>query len=37
MPDLDGRGLAQSLSHYFQASEQAGSVIQLSVRLDPRG
>jgi molecular chaperone Hsp33 len=34
---LEGRGLAESLTHYFLASEQAGSVFQLSVRLDARG
>jgi molecular chaperone Hsp33 len=34
---LQGRGLAESLTHYFLASEQAGSVFQLSVRLDSRG
>jgi molecular chaperone Hsp33 len=34
---LERRGLAESLTHYFLASEQAGSVFQLSVRLDSRG
>jgi molecular chaperone Hsp33 len=34
---LEGRSLAENLTHYFLASEQAGSVVQLSVRLDPRG
>jgi molecular chaperone Hsp33 len=34
---LQGRGLAENLTHYFLASEQAGSVFQLSVRLDSRG
>jgi molecular chaperone Hsp33 len=34
---LEGRSLAESLTHYFLASEQAGSVFQLSVRLDARG
>jgi molecular chaperone Hsp33 len=34
---LERRGLAEHLTHYFLKSEQAGSVFQLSVRLDPRG
>jgi molecular chaperone Hsp33 len=34
---LEGRSLAESLNHYFLTSEQAGSVFQLSVRLDSRG
>ena len=34
---LERRSLAESLTHYFLASEQAGSVFQLSVRLDPGG
>ncbi len=34
---LEGRGLAENLTHYFLASEQAGSAFQLSVRLDSRG
>jgi molecular chaperone Hsp33 len=34
---LERRGLAENLTHYFLASEQAGSVFQLSVRLDSRG
>jgi len=34
---LEGRGLAENLTHYFLTSEQAGSFFQLSVRLDPRG
>jgi molecular chaperone Hsp33 len=34
---LEGRGLAENLTHYFLTSEQAGSFFQLSVRLDPHG
>jgi molecular chaperone Hsp33 len=34
---LERRGLAENLTHYFLRSEQAGSVFQLSVRLDPLG
>ncbi len=34
---LEGRGLAENLNHYFLISEQAGSVFQLSVRLDSGG
>jgi molecular chaperone Hsp33 len=34
---LERRSLAENLTHYFLASEQAGSVIHLSVRFDARG
>jgi molecular chaperone Hsp33 len=34
---LERRGLAENLTHYFLTSEQAGSIFQLSVRLDLRG